>query len=53
MFYIGIDLKVVKKSLKEFAGIQRRLTKVCEINGNDFFDDYAITQQKSSLFWIV
>ena len=39
--YIGIDLKVIKKSLKEFAGIQRRLTKVCEINGNDFFDDYA------------
>ncbi len=39
--YIGIDLKIIKKSLKEFAGIQRRLTKVFKINGNDFFDDYA------------
>ena len=39
--YIGIDLKIIKKSLKEFAGIQRRMTKVLKFNGNDFFDDYA------------
>ena len=39
--YIGVDLKIIKKSLREFAGIQRRMTKVSNINGNDFFDDYA------------
>ena len=39
--YIGVSLKVIKKSLKEFAGIQRRMTKVLKLNGNDFFDDYA------------
>ena len=39
--YIGVNLKTIKKSLKEFAGIQRRMTKVLKFNGNDFFDDYA------------
>ncbi len=39
--YIGIDLKIIKQSLKEFAGIQRRMTRVLEFKGNDFFDDYA------------
>jgi len=39
--YIGVDLKIIKKSLREFAGIQRRMTKVLKFNGNDFFDDYA------------
>ncbi len=39
--YIGVDLKIIKRSLKEFAGIQRRMTKVLKFNGNDFFDDYA------------
>ena len=38
---IGVDLKIIKKSLSEFAGIQRRLTKVLTIKKNDFFDDYA------------
>ncbi len=39
--YIGVNLKIIKKSLREFAGIQRRMTKVLKFNGNDFFDDYA------------
>ena len=39
--YIGVDLKIIKKSLKEFAGIQRRMTKVLKFKENDFFDDYA------------
>ena len=39
--YIGINLKTIKKSLREFAGIQRRMTRVLRSNGNDFFDDYA------------
>ena len=39
--YIGVDIKIIKKSLREFAGIQRRMTRVLKFNGNDFFDDYA------------
>tara|TARA_B100000945_G_C20426910_1_gene621086 strand:- start:5383 stop:6774 length:1392 start_codon:yes stop_codon:yes gene_type:complete len=39
--YIGVDLKIIKKSLSEFAGIQRRMTKVFKFKKNDFFDDYA------------
>ena len=39
--YIGVNLNIIKKTLKEFAGIQRRMTKVLKFNGNDFFDDYA------------
>ena len=39
--YIGININVIKKSLKTFSGIQRRLTKVFSIKGREFFDDYA------------
>jgi len=39
--HIGIKLKVIKDTLKKFTGIQRRLTKVFEINKKEFFDDYA------------
>ena len=39
--YIGINIKIIKKSLREFAGIQRRMTSVLKYNGNDFYDDYA------------
>jgi len=39
--YIGVNLKTIKKSLREFAGIQRRMTKVLKYKSNDFFDDYA------------
>jgi len=39
--HIGIDIDVIKNALKKFTGIQRRLTKVFEINGREFFDDYA------------
>ena len=39
--YIGVNLEIIKKSLKEFAGIQRRMTKVLQHKKNDFFDDYA------------
>ena len=30
-----------KKSLKNFSGVQRRMTKVFTKNNNDFYDDYA------------
>ena len=39
--YIGVNIKVIKRSLKNFAGIQRRMTKVLKHRQNDFFDDYA------------
>ena len=39
--HIGISIDVIKNSLKKFTGIQRRLTKVFQINKKEFFDDYA------------
>ncbi len=38
---LGANLNVAKKSLKDFSGVQRRMTKVFSKNQNDFFDDYA------------
>jgi len=39
--HIGIKIKVIKDTLKTFTGIQRRLTKIFSINGQEYFDDYA------------
>ncbi len=39
--HIGINIKVIKRSLKNFSGIQRRLTKLFNFKGREFFDDYA------------
>ena len=39
--HIGIDIDVIKNALRKFTGIQRRLTKVFEVSGKEFFDDYA------------
>ena len=38
---IGANISLVKKSLKNFSGVQRRMTKVFSKNNNDFYDDYA------------
>ena len=38
---LGADLNKAKKSLKNFSGVQRRMTKVFSKNKNDFYDDYA------------
>ena len=38
---LGANLNIVKKSLKNFSGVQRRMTKVFSKNKNDFYDDYA------------
>ena len=38
---LGIQIITIKKSLKMFSGVQRRLTKIFEINGREFYDDYA------------
>ena len=39
--HLGIKLNVIKNSLKKFTGIERRLTKVFQIKGREFYDDYA------------
>jgi UDP-N-acetylmuramate--alanine ligase len=38
---LGADQNTIKKSLKNFSGVQRRMTKVFSKNKNDFYDDYA------------
>ena len=38
---LGVDKNIVKKSLTNFSGVQRRMTKVFSKNKNDFYDDYA------------
>ncbi len=38
---LGANLNLAKNSLKNFTGVQRRMTKVFSKNKNDFYDDYA------------
>ena len=38
---LGVSHFVIKKSLKRFSGVQRRMTKIFTKNNNDFYDDYA------------
>ncbi len=38
---LGANLNLAKRSLKNFSGVQRRMTKVFSKNKNDFYDDYA------------
>ena len=38
---LGANLNIIKKSLKNFSGVQRRMTKIFSKNKNDFYDDYA------------
>ncbi len=38
---LGADVNLAKKSLENFSGVQRRMTKVFSKNKNDFYDDYA------------
>ncbi len=38
---LGVNQHVIKKSLKKFSGVQRRMTKIFTKNKNDFYDDYA------------
>ncbi len=38
---LGASVNLIKKSLKNFSGVQRRMTKVFSKNKNDFYDDYA------------
>jgi UDP-N-acetylmuramate--alanine ligase len=38
---IGISKMIIKKSLKEFKGVQRRFNKIFKYRETDFYDDYA------------
>ena len=38
---LGANVSLIKNSLKNFSGVQRRMTKVFSKNRNDFYDDYA------------
>ena len=38
---LGVDQNIIKRSLKKFSGVQRRMTKIFSKNRNDFYDDYA------------
>jgi len=38
---LGVKIDIIKKALKNFSGVQRRMTKIFVKNKNEFFDDYA------------
>jgi len=38
---LGLNVNIIKKALKDFSGVQRRLTKVFKKNKTQFYDDYA------------
>ena len=38
---LGVNHNIIKKSLKRFSGVQRRMTKIFKKNKNEFYDDYA------------
>ena len=40
-FSIGIPVKIIKKGLEKFSGVQRRFTKIFTFKNVPFFDDYA------------
>ncbi len=48
---LGVNQNIIKRSLKRFSGVQRRMTKIFTKNKNDFYDDYAHhpTEIKSTL----
>ena len=40
-YFIGISPAIIKKSLKNFKGVERRFNKIFTYNGADIYDDYA------------
>ena len=38
---LGIKNNIIKKTLKNFLGVQRRLTKITNFRGSEIYDDYA------------
>ncbi len=39
--FLGISPNILKDSLKNFKGVERRFTKILNYNGSDIYDDYA------------
>ena len=46
---LGVKINVIKRSLKNFSGVQRRMTKILVKNKNEFFDDYASSYRDKSI----
>jgi len=40
-YFIGISPKILRDSLKNFKGVERRFNKIFNFNGADIYDDYA------------
>ncbi len=40
-YSVGIPIKIIKKGLEKFSGVQRRFTKIFSFQNVSFFDDYA------------
>ena len=40
-YFIGVPLNILKKSLKNFKGVERRFNKILNFNGAEIYDDYA------------
>ena len=40
-YFIGISLNILKFSLKNFKGVERRFNKIFTYNGAEIYDDYA------------
>ncbi len=40
-YFIGISTTILKDSLKNFKGVERRFNKIFTYNGADIYDDYA------------
>tara|TARA_B100001093_G_C26854867_1_gene1026897 strand:+ start:2235 stop:3632 length:1398 start_codon:yes stop_codon:yes gene_type:complete len=38
---LGVKIETIKRSLKNFSGVQRRLTKIFNKDRKEFYDDYA------------
>ena len=38
---LGVKVKIIKNALKNFSGVQRRLTKIFNKDKKEFYDDYA------------
>ena len=38
---LGVNQNIIKRSLRKFTGVQRRMTKIFSKKHNDFYDDYA------------
>ena len=38
---LGVNQNIIKRSLRKFTGVQRRMTKIFSKKQNDFYDDYA------------